>query len=176
VGHRPSARGAGHRVSWRLFGIRGWARMVGTFAAESVFRREQGEQHLPVKPRSESRQSVGDPDARRVGGQGTIRDALCTGPYRDRGRRTRAVRRDRGGAPGFQRRRHQLAGSGGESGVRGDEWLEEKTFDRCVVFEGDSTDHVIQWQGGGTLDAMRGQSVRFHFWLQDASLYSFWCE
>ena len=61
-------------------------------------------------------------------------------------------------------------------GAQDGEWLEAKTFERSAAFGGDSTDHIIEWRGGSSLHAMRGQSVRFHFWLQDASLYSFWCE
>jgi hypothetical protein len=45
-----------------------------------------------------------------------------------------------------------------------------------VAFSGDSTDHVVTWVGDPSQDALLGSSVRLHFWLTDASLYSFWAE
>ena len=61
-------------------------------------------------------------------------------------------------------------------GTRDGEWVGGATFDNCAAFEGDAIDHAIEWQDSRNLNAIAGQSVRFHFWLRDASLYSFWCE
>ena len=61
-------------------------------------------------------------------------------------------------------------------GAQDGEWQDGMTFENSAAFSGDSTDHVVGWQHGSSLDAISGRSVRLHFWLQDASLYSFWCE
>lgn len=56
------------------------------------------------------------------------------------------------------------------------EWLPDWSFETNAVFTGDATDHVVGWTEGDSLDSLGGQSVRLHFWLHDAELYSFWFE
>jgi hypothetical protein len=46
--------------------------------------------------------------------------------------------------------------------------------DRMVPFSGSSTRQRVTWQGQPTLDALRGQPVRFRFTLARADLYAFW--
>jgi hypothetical protein len=61
-------------------------------------------------------------------------------------------------------------------GIRDGESVDGHTFERSVAFEGDSTDHTMDWIGGPDPEQLRGEVVRLHFWLRDASLYSFWIE
>lgn len=61
-------------------------------------------------------------------------------------------------------------------GARDGEAVDDRAFQDSVEFTGDSTDHVMEWRVGGNQDQLKGQSVRFHFWLNDASLYSYWFE
>lgn len=58
-------------------------------------------------------------------------------------------------------------------GVRDGEWPEAWRFDRAVPFSGDRLDHVVAWEHGNTLDAFGARTVRLHFWLENAELYSF---
>lgn len=45
---------------------------------------------------------------------------------------------------------------------------------RCEPVRSDSTLREIRWEGNPDLAALRGQPVRFRFWLTHASLYAFW--
>jgi hypothetical protein len=46
--------------------------------------------------------------------------------------------------------------------------------DRMTPVAGNSTRHRVTWQGQPSLDAVRGQPVRFRFSLSRADLYAFW--
>jgi hypothetical protein len=61
-------------------------------------------------------------------------------------------------------------------GIRDGEWVEGMAFERSVAFEGNSTDHIMEWVGGADPRQLQGEVVRVHFWLSDASLYSFWVD
>ena len=41
-------------------------------------------------------------------------------------------------------------------------------------FSGDSTDYTFSFNGRETWDELKGRSVRLHFWMRNAELYSFW--
>lgn len=56
------------------------------------------------------------------------------------------------------------------------DWLPEWSYEGNVPFCGDSTDATVNWQGQRSLDALKGRSIRLHFWLNQAELYSFWFE
>ena len=43
-------------------------------------------------------------------------------------------------------------------------------------FAGDATDHEVAWTTGASFDALTDRSIRLHFWLEGAELYSFWFE
>ena len=47
-------------------------------------------------------------------------------------------------------------------------------YDRMVAFTGDSTNHPVVWKDSPDLSRWKGRSIRLHFWLRDAQLYSFW--
>ena len=54
------------------------------------------------------------------------------------------------------------------------EWPKGFRFDDSIHFSGDSLDHVMTWrQGHETLDAFPSRTIRLHFWLENAELYSF---
>jgi len=61
-------------------------------------------------------------------------------------------------------------------GVRDGCWLEGWNFEDGQPFSGDSIDALVQWKGKKSFNALKGQAVRLHFWLQDAELFSFWFE
>ena len=61
-------------------------------------------------------------------------------------------------------------------GVRDGEWPEAWHFDQVVPFTGDSLDETIQWRHGKTLKAFPSQTLRLHFWMEQAQLFSFWFE
>lgn len=46
--------------------------------------------------------------------------------------------------------------------------------ERMTPFSGNSTRHRVTWQGQPTLDALRGQAVRFRFTLTRCDLFAFW--
>jgi hypothetical protein len=55
-------------------------------------------------------------------------------------------------------------------------WMPEWDFDRSLAFRGDSIDEALNWKGKQNLDALKGESIRLHFRLEEAHLYSFWFE
>ena len=59
-------------------------------------------------------------------------------------------------------------------GVRDGEWPENWRFDTSIPFKGDSLDHSMLWEGDRGLTSFSGKTIRLHFWLEDAELYSFW--
>ena len=61
-------------------------------------------------------------------------------------------------------------------GVRDGEWLEDWSYDEGTIFVGDSVDHRVDWRERDSLDRLKGTSIRLHFWMQEAELYSFWFE
>jgi hypothetical protein len=61
-------------------------------------------------------------------------------------------------------------------GVNDGDWMEGWTFEQQQEFRGDSTDAVLAWKSGSNLDSLKGRSVRLHFWMNKARLYSFWME
>ncbi len=61
-------------------------------------------------------------------------------------------------------------------GVRDGEWPEAWHFDQVVPFTGDSLDETIQWRHGKTLETFPSQTLRLHFWMEQAELFSFWFE
>ena len=77
----------------------------------------------------------------------------------------------RAGADGFVR----VAVRRGDGEADG-EWLPEWNYDKNVSVSGDSLDQVVNWEGQHNLDSLKGKSVRLHFWLNNAELYSFWFE
>jgi len=56
------------------------------------------------------------------------------------------------------------------------DWMPEWNYETNLPVSGDSTDHFINWKGQESLDALKGKSVRLHFWLREAELFSFWFE
>ncbi|MBI4624024.1 MAG: hypothetical protein HY736_12510 [Verrucomicrobia bacterium] len=56
------------------------------------------------------------------------------------------------------------------------DWMAGWTHERCEHFRGDSTDAILAWKGTASLDAVKNRSVRIHFWMHKAKLYSFWFE
>jgi hypothetical protein len=44
----------------------------------------------------------------------------------------------------------------------------------CVPLSGDGTKARVTWKGAADLGDLRGQVVRFRFWLSDGHLYAFW--
>ena len=61
-------------------------------------------------------------------------------------------------------------------GVKDGDWLDGGNFDDGERFTGDSVDKVMQWKSGTGFDALKDKSLRLHFWLNKAKLYSFWFE
>ncbi len=54
------------------------------------------------------------------------------------------------------------------------EWLPEWSYDAGKVFAGDSTNYIVNWQGQEGVEPLKGKSIRLHFWMRNAELYSFW--
>ncbi len=46
----------------------------------------------------------------------------------------------------------------------------------CMPIASDNTRHLVQWRGVPSLRDYAKRRVRFRFYLQNASLYSFWCD
>jgi hypothetical protein len=61
-------------------------------------------------------------------------------------------------------------------GVNDGDWLDGWGFDQGQAFQGDSVDTTLSWNGAQALDSLKGRSVRLHFWMNKAKLYSFWME
>ena len=53
------------------------------------------------------------------------------------------------------------------------EWLEDWGYEDGTIFSGDRVDHRVGWKSGMSLNSLKGTSIRLHFWMQDAELYSF---
>lgn len=45
---------------------------------------------------------------------------------------------------------------------------------RSETVSGDRTREAIRWEGGGSLEGLKGQPVRFRFHLSKGRLYAFW--
>jgi hypothetical protein len=52
--------------------------------------------------------------------------------------------------------------------------IEPYSSARAVPVTGDSTKHVVRWEGTPTVESLAGQPVRFRFHLSRAHLYAFW--
>ena len=61
-------------------------------------------------------------------------------------------------------------------GVRDGEWHEAFRFEQSTPFTGDSLDHVLTWEGAQTLESFPSRTLRLHFWMEKAQLFSFWFE
>ncbi len=61
-------------------------------------------------------------------------------------------------------------------GIRDGEWPQGWRFDRSATFSGDSLDHVMAWEGADSLGSFPSTTMRLHFWMESAELYSFWFE
>lgn len=59
-------------------------------------------------------------------------------------------------------------------GVRDGEWHEAWRFEQSNPFDGDSLDHVMTWSDHDRLNDFPDNTLRLHFWLENAELYSFW--
>ncbi|MBM3933439.1 MAG: hypothetical protein FJ319_03915 [SAR202 cluster bacterium] len=62
------------------------------------------------------------------------------------------------------------------NGVQDGNWFEGWNFEDMKPFAGDNTSHVFEWNGHANFDAFKGKSVRLHFWMENAEMYSFWFE
>ena len=58
-------------------------------------------------------------------------------------------------------------------GARDGEWPEGWRFDQSVAFSGDDLDGAMHWNNGDALSAFAGKTIRLHFWLENADLFSF---
>ena len=63
-------------------------------------------------------------------------------------------------------------------GERDGTWIEGWTYDEGekFIFSGDSTDATLRWEANQNFDSLKAQSIRLHFWMMEAELYSFWFE
>jgi hypothetical protein len=61
-------------------------------------------------------------------------------------------------------------------GDKDGDYLEGWNFDQGAAFTGDSTGARMDWKGKADFESLKGRSIRLHFWLQDAEIYSFWFE
>ena len=61
-------------------------------------------------------------------------------------------------------------------GDRDGDWVAGWGFDEGPVLRGDAVDAGLTWKGQESFGPLAGKSVRLHFWLQKAELYSFWFE
>ena len=59
-------------------------------------------------------------------------------------------------------------------GVKDGDWIDGWNFEDGAPFTGDAIDATVGWTGQENLDRLEGRSIRLHFWLQKADLYSFW--
>ena len=53
------------------------------------------------------------------------------------------------------------------------QWLKGWYFDTGSVFTGDSTDATLSWTGTPDFSRLKDKSIRLHFWMEKAQLYSF---
>lgn len=61
-------------------------------------------------------------------------------------------------------------GDGEHDGI----WLQDFGFDQSQTFTGDSINHVVRWSSDANTARLENQSIRLHFQLENAELYSFW--
>lgn len=61
-------------------------------------------------------------------------------------------------------------------GVNDGDWLEGWNYEQAQDFRGDSVNATVTWNNGADLNAFKGRSLRLHFWMNKAKLYSFWFE
>jgi len=107
--------------------------------------------------------SLGTPEGAMGPGYMLTRPLLCPGAKLRVNARTRK--------DGFMRVAVR-SGNGIEDGC----WLEGWNFQHGQPFSGDAIDAALAWKGKVSFDSLKGQSVRLHFWLKDAELFSFWFE
>ena len=50
--------------------------------------------------------------------------------------------------------------------------IEGFRLDQCTPFYGDEIEHVVNWEGGASIERLAGEQVRLRFALRDADLYS----
>ena len=67
----------------------------------------------------------------------------------------------------------RVAVRSGDGAADGD-WLDGWNFEDGAPFTGDAIDATVGWTGHENFDRLEGRSIRLHFWLQKADLYSFW--
>ncbi|PYV17328.1 MAG: hypothetical protein DMG07_06120 [Acidobacteria bacterium] len=53
------------------------------------------------------------------------------------------------------------------------QWLRGWYFDDGPVFSGDATDAVLAWNNAPDLSRLKDRTIRLHFWMEKAQLYSF---
>ncbi len=58
-------------------------------------------------------------------------------------------------------------------GARDGAWPDGWHFDQSVPFRGDRLDDTMRWSNASSLSAFAGRTIRLHFWLENAHLYSF---
>ena len=59
-------------------------------------------------------------------------------------------------------------------GFRDGEWPDGWHFDQSAPFTGDSLDDIMRRNNAGSLTSFAGRTIRLHFCLENAHLYSFW--
>lgn len=62
------------------------------------------------------------------------------------------------------------------NGERDGQWLDGWGYGENVPFAGDSTDQEVAWTTEASFGVLKDRSIRLHFWLEEAELYSFWFE
>ncbi|MBI4623443.1 MAG: hypothetical protein HY736_09540 [Verrucomicrobia bacterium] len=61
-------------------------------------------------------------------------------------------------------------------GVKDGDWLDGWSYEQSKDFRGDSADATMSWAPAASLDGLKDRSIRLHFWMNKARLYSFWFE
>jgi hypothetical protein len=59
-------------------------------------------------------------------------------------------------------------------GIRDGNWIDGWGYDAMTAFTGDATDAALEWKGKEDFAGLKGKSIRLHFWMDEAELYSFW--
>ena len=100
---------------------------------------------------------------------GNRQGALLTRPVRCPGGQLHINARTK---PGGSIRVAIRRGDGEHDGL----WLDGLGFEQSQPFTGDSINHVVRWTGSGDPARLQDQTIRLHFRLENAELYSFWFE
>ena len=61
-------------------------------------------------------------------------------------------------------------------GVNDEDWPGGWYFEDGPFFSGDSTGTALEWKAKADFASLKGESIRLHFWMNQAELYSFWFE